>query len=101
MIEKIQQAIKVGYYRVTEHAEEEMVEDNLQLKEVEISLENGEMIEIYLIDFPFPSCLIYGENKKREAIHSVWGYDEKKQLAILITVYRPDSLKWIDFRKRR
>jgi len=101
MFEKIQQAVKSGNYRITEHADEEMVEDNLKLKEVKISLDNGEVIESYLKDFPFPSYLVYGKNEKEEHIHSVWGYDEKKRLAILITVYRPNPFKWIDFKKRR
>jgi hypothetical protein len=101
MIKRIQQAIKKGNYRITRHADEEMVEDSLELEEVEMSLRSGDMIESYPDDLPLPSCLVYGENDREEPIHSVWAYDEDESLAILITVYRPDRGRWIDFKKRR
>lgn len=101
ILKDIQAAVRIGSYRVTDHANIEMVEDNLKLKEVVSSLKGGETIEFYPEDFPFPSCLVYGQNEKKEPIHSVWAYDGVKDMAILVTVYRPDPNKWIDFRRRR
>ena len=49
----------------------------------------------------YPSCLIYGKNIKDEPIHSVWAYNKEAGSAALITVYRPDPSKWIDWRIRR
>jgi len=52
-------------------------------------------------DEPYLSCLIYGKNIKDEPIHSVWAYNKETESAALITVYRPDPSKWIDWRIRR
>ncbi len=78
-----------------------MFEDNLPLSMVIHATLEGETIESYIKDLPFPSALIYGDDKEGEPIHSVWAYDESKQIAILITAYKPDPDKWIDFRVRR
>ena len=78
-----------------------MIVDNLTLADILTSVNRGRIIEGYPEDFPFPSCLIFGENDKGEPIHTVWGYDRERQLAILITTYRPDPERWIDFKKRR
>jgi hypothetical protein len=55
----------------------------------------------YPDDKPFPSCLIYGETFSGEPVHSVWAYNQENQWAVLITVYRPDPRRWIDWRTRR
>jgi hypothetical protein len=86
---------------VTRHAKEEMMADSLLLSDIVTSTQKGEVIEDYPDDLPFRSCLIFGENDRREPIHSVWAYDGKKELAILITVYRPDPKRWVAFRTRR
>ena len=65
------------------------------------SVQNGEIIEDYPDDYPFPSCLIGGFNSKNQPIHTVWAYNENKKLAILITVYRPNNNQWINSYKRR
>ena len=97
----ILETVKKGDYRITQHATEEMAADELGLEEVIMSLTNGEIIEYYPDDFPFPSCLIYGKGSRGKNIHSVWAFDELKRIAILITVNRPDQNRWIDFRFRR
>lgn len=78
-----------------------MVDDRLRLEDVSTSLFNGELIESYPRDFPFPSCLVYGRNRQGEPIHSVWAFDEIGGVAILVTVYRPNPNRWIDFKIRR
>lgn len=62
---------------------------------------NGEIIENYPDDFPFPSCLILGTNQDQEPIHSVWAYNENTDFAVLITVYRPDFNMWSEWRFRK
>ena len=100
-LEKIVDSIRNNRYNVTDHADEEKEKDNLLLQEVLDIIPSGKTIESYPSDFPFPSCLILSFNNKNEAIHSVWAYDEVNKVAILITVYRPDPGKWINFEKRR
>ncbi|MBI5215412.1 MAG: DUF4258 domain-containing protein [Ignavibacteriae bacterium] len=87
--------------RVSDHADEESIEDNLSLNEILFSVINGEIIEDYPNDKPFPSCLILGYNKIKEPIHSVWAYNEINKWSVLITVYRPDEFLCIDYRFRR
>ena len=64
--------------------------------EIYFSVFNGEIIEDYPDDKPYPSCLIYGETFSGEPVHSVWAFNELTQWAVLITVYRPDLNKWIE-----
>jgi len=45
--------------------------------------------------------LIYGQTFNGDPVHSVWAYNELSRWAVLITVYRPDPERWIDWRERR
>ena len=101
MIKKLTESIRNNRYNITDHADEEKEKDRLILQEIIESTVSGKIIENYPKDFPLPSCLILGYNKKGEPIHSVWAYDEVNKVAILITVYKPDPKKWINFEKRR
>jgi len=100
-IESIRAAVRAKRIRVTDHADEEAGEDDLLLSEVEESVLCGEVIEDYPGDNPLPSCLVFGTSESGEPIHSVWGYNEMTQWAVLITVYRPDPERWVDHRIRR
>jgi hypothetical protein len=62
---------------------------------------SGEIIEDYPKDKPFPSSLVLGFNIKNEPFHSVWGYNPENGWAVLITVYRPDPKRWINWKIRR
>ena len=100
-IRDIIRAIDSQNYRITDHGDEEAESDQLDFEEIFYSVRNGEIIENYPSDQPFPSCLIYGTNVSGEPIHSVWAYDEENQRASLVTVYRPDPTRWINWRERR
>lgn len=98
---KIIKSLKENKIRISDHADEESQNDNLTFDEIFLSVINGEIIEDYPSDKPYPSCLIYGKNFIDEPIHSVWGYNTDNNWAVLITVYRPDPDRWIDFKNRR
>lgn len=100
-ISDIVRAIQTHGVRITDHAVEEAESDNLKFDEIYFSVENGEIIERYKDDKPYPSCLIFGRAFGCDAIHSVWAYNEKNKWAVCITVYRPDADRWNDNRKRR
>jgi len=100
-LEDIIEAIRHNRIRITDHADEEAQADHLSFDEVFISVFQGEIIEEYPDDKPYPSCLIYGETFRREPVHSVWGYNRQNGWAVLITTYRPDPDRWINWRKRR
>ena len=100
-IDAIIEAISTKRFRVTSHARKEAAEDQLAFKEIYQSVENGQIIENYPNDKPYPSCLIFGTKRNSDPVHSVWAYNDKTQFAVLITVYRPDPDRWIEFRERK
>lgn len=100
-LETIIQAVNDGRLNITDHADEELENDNIENEDLYYSVRNGEIIEDYPDDFPFPSFLIYGRDSAGRPIHSVWAYSDMEGLAILVTAYVPDPKRWINFRKRR
>jgi hypothetical protein len=68
-IEVIIEAIRLNRIRITDHADEEAQADKLSFDEIFFSVFQGEVIEDYPNDFPYPSCLIYGDTFRGEPIH--------------------------------
>ena len=101
VIEDLIVAIQSNQIKITDCADEEAQNDNLTYDEIFFSVIQGTIIEDYPDDRPYPSCLIFGNSFRGKPIHSVWAYSNKSQWAILITVYRPDPAKWINFKVRR
>ena len=93
-------ALQKSRIRITDHADEEAVDDHLTYEEIYFSVIHGQIIENYPDDKPYPSCLILGFSVGGEPIHSVWAYNSENQWAVLITVYRPDPQRWIDWKAR-
>ena len=100
-IEDILDAIRANRVRITDHADEEACADDLSFDEIFFSVVQGEIIEDYPGDTPYPSCLIYGDTFGGDPVHSVWAYNQDNQWAVLITIYRPDPKRWVDWRTRR
>ena len=100
-ISKIIEAIDENRIRISDHADLEAHEDRLSFEEIYCSVREGEIIEDYPTDTPYPSCLIYGRNNDGVPIHSVWAYNPDNRWAVLITVYRPDPSQWINWIERR
>jgi len=100
-IENIINSIIYKRIKITDHAVEETENDELTFDEVYFSVLQGKIIEDYPHDKPYPSCLIYGNTFNGMPVHSVWGYNEENQWSVLITVYRPNSEKWVHWEKRK
>ncbi|MBI5235249.1 MAG: DUF4258 domain-containing protein [Deltaproteobacteria bacterium] len=100
-IEDIIASIKSDRIRITDHADEEIYNDDLSFEEVFVSILSGEIIESYPEDRPYPSCLIFGSNFRNEPVHSVWAYNKTTKASVLITAYRPDPKRWVEWKKRR
>jgi len=101
LIDEIIKSIKSKRIRISDHAYEEARNDGLSINKIHQAVVDGEIIEQYSDDRPYPSCLVYGRNEKDEPVHSVWAYNKSTEAAVLVTVYRPDPVKWIDWKKRR
>lgn len=68
-------AIRANRLRITDHADEEAQADRLSFDEIFFSVLQGEIIEDYPSDRPYPSCLIYGNTFTNDPVHSVWAYN--------------------------
>jgi len=100
-IEDLAASLESERVRVTDHAEEEAVADGLRFDDIRWATVHGEVIEDYPKDKPYPSCLVYGSTPQGDPVHSVWAYNEATAWAVLVTVYRPDPKRWVDWRVRR
>ena len=100
-LEELKFVVKSDRFKVTIHALQEKEADNISLIDIEQSLVNSEIIEDYKNDKPFPSCLVLGFGNNSKPIHSVWAYNSDSKQAVLITVYRPNPEKWVEYRKRK
>ena len=74
------------------HGQLRMNERCISVDDVINAIDNGEIIEQYPADFPFPSCLVLGISVKGQYIHVVVSLNEGK--IYLITVYVPSLDKW-------
>lgn len=100
-ISHIVEAVREKRVRITDHADEEATADRLTFDEICFSVLHGEIIEAYPTDKPYPSYLIYGQTATGDPVHSVWAYNEQNRWTVLITVYRPDPDRWINWRLRK
>ncbi len=96
-----QNAIKERHIRITDHADEEAQNDKITYDEIYFSVLAGKIIEDYSVDKRYLSCLIYGNTSENEPVHSVWAYNKDTKWTVLVTVYRPDPDKWINWQRRR
>ena len=99
-IADILNAVRSGQIRITDHADEEAQNDGLSYDEIFSSALTGAIIENYPDDKPYPSCLVAGNTFKGDPVHSVWAYNEETKWAVLVTVYRPDPARWINWKRR-
>jgi hypothetical protein len=73
---------------------------NYRINYVVSALIDGEIIEQYPTDYPFPSCLVLGHTKAGKVLHVVCGSNGAELW--LITTYIPSPVSWSeDFRQRR
>jgi len=86
---------------MTDHADEELANDEISDEDLFHSALHGEIIEDYPDDKPFPCCLVYGKDQKGRYIHSVWAHSSELDIAIVITGYIPDPNRWRDYKTRR
>jgi len=97
-IEHIKQSILSGNYDMSLHAIERALERNIWKDDIEHVIIYGEIIEEYVYDKPYPSCLIFGKDTKGYPLHVVCAFSP---IIKIITVYYPDESKWIDYRRRK
>ena len=77
---------------ISDHAAMRFRQRGLKVKDIRCAVNNGEIIEQYPDDFPFPSCLILGKTSDGRYIHVVMS--DEGNISRIITAYNPDYEKW-------
>ena len=98
-VDTIKEFVRTGKIRWTNHCIVRLFQRNISQEDIENALLNGEIIEEYENDYPYPSCLVYGINLNNKVLHVVCGANETEFW--IITAYYPDNIKWKDDLKTR
>ena len=103
-LQEIQELVRQGNYEFSFHAQQERLEENLDITEIETAVVGtAEILEEYPSDPRGESCLLLGFAGSRP-VHVVLGWAERKRdgrkILRVITVYIPTLPKWINPRTR-
>ena len=91
-IEDFRKINKLENIIISLHGQLRLIERNISVDDIMNAIDNGDIIEQYPDDFPFPSCLTLGLSVKNQYIHIVVSMNDTK--IYLITAYVPDPAKW-------
>lgn len=83
----------------TKHCLNRLNQRNISISDVKNAINNGEIIEYYYEDYPYPSCLISGYDINGKTMHIVCGVSE--DMLHMITAYYPDTENWENDLKTR
>jgi len=87
---------------LSDHADEELINDLISLRDCVGGFDSGTPIE-YSPNFPkWPCCLVLESDRFGKPIHVLWGLRKGTESpAVIITAYRPDPRRWDDTLLRR
>ena len=100
LIDELEEKIRVDQFEFSKHAVDQSIIRSISVQEVREAFLAAEVIENYPDDKYGPSCLIFGRTAAGRPIHVQCSYPSRP-LVKIITVYEPDSERWIDFKIRR
>ena len=103
-IKKIRECFESDSVFYARHAKYEMENEEFgRILDYEVyeAICNGEVIEEYSEDEPYPSTLIFGRTMEGRPLHIVCSYNEEDELAIIITVYHPNPALWVEYKRRK
>ena len=98
-IDLIKNYIQNKKIRWTNHVLIRLLQRNISQNDVEYALLNGEIIENYEEDYPYPSCLVYGLSLNGRVLHIVCGSNGTELW--IITAYYPNDTDWMEDLKTR
>lgn len=90
-IENLRKLCNDDTIQITTHALKRCRERNISLDDITNCIMNGEIIENYPDDYPYPTALVL-EYKINKPIHVVAGIGNNKLW--IITAYHPDTKCW-------
>lgn len=91
--DRLHHQAEVEALRITTHAHQEMVEEDISLEDLITALRRARVLEDYPDHRHGACCLVLGETRTGRFLHVVcttW-FD----VAIIITVYEPKPPKWV------
>ncbi len=99
-IEDIRALVETGKVKWTTHVVVRLQERGILPSDVKACIANGDIIEEYSDDYPYPSCLVLGMSRESLPLHVVVGMGN--DFLFIITAYFPSSDKWAkDLKTRR
>jgi hypothetical protein len=99
MLKRIQELAKIENVRITQHAHQEMIEENITYEEVLETIMDGKILENYPEHRRGACCLLNGRTKTGRPLHIVC--TTNRPFLVIITVYEPRPPKWVTSEKRR
>jgi len=98
----IRNHIQTKRYRLTKHATIVRLERGITIAELERALLNGEIIERYPHDKPYPSCLVLGWLTSGDPLHIVCSRGNIEPALRIVTLYEPEDALWeSDYKTRK
>ncbi len=88
-IEDLQKLCKENKIIWSSHILKRIQQRNISQASIIFAIINGEIIEQYENDYPFPSCLLLGQTEKKIDLHIVCSITPNG--AAMITAYYPDE----------
>lgn len=99
ILKRIRAQAEAENIRISQHAQQEMVEENIVLDEVLEAIATGEILEDYPEHRRGACCLLYGFTRNDRPLHIVC--TTARPVLIIITAYEPKPPKWITPTQRR
>ena len=88
-IDKLKIAVKANNIEWRKHVFQRMLERNIERADVKRVIIDGELIENYEDDKPFPSALFFKIINNRP-LHALVAFDEELNKTYIITSYEPN-----------
>ena len=98
-LKRIRAQAEAENIRITQHAQQEMVEENIILDEVFEAIATGQILESYPEHRRGACCLLNGVTQNGRPLHIVC--TSEQPALIIITAYEPKSPKWVTPTQRR
>ena len=99
---RIQVLVRTGNVEISRHGILELDADGIMLDDVVDGIASAVGVEDYPHAQRGPSVLVLQFDRDSRSVHVVWGIPKAApNLAVLITAYRPDPVRWSDDFKRR
>ncbi len=93
LLDRIQRQMEEGSLRLTLHAQQEMVDENVKVDDIYDAIATGQVLENYPQHRRGACCLLCGHTHQGRFLHIVCTTANSK--LIVITVYEPRPPKWI------